>query len=96
MNKHARKELTDSTLNKLAMLLRSAGNRNSEGGIPIVVPADVAEHIHALAWDANQHIARKAVLGAPITTIAESNDRVVMEQHPNWDGPRYAKPPVTP
>jgi hypothetical protein len=67
MNKHARKELTDSTLNKLAMLLVTAGNRNSERGIPIVVPAELAEHIHALAWDANRNIARKARLDTAVT-----------------------------
>jgi len=67
MTKHERKRLTDVTITKLAMLLVTAGNRNSERGIPIVVPAELAEHIHALAWDANRNIARKARLDQAVT-----------------------------
>ena len=65
MNRHAQKRLTDATLIELEALLVTAGNRNSNGGIPIIVPRQMAEHIHALAHDATRHIARKAQLDQP-------------------------------
>jgi len=66
MNKHAQKRLTDATLIQLAALLVTAGNRNSHGGVPIIVPREMADHIHELAYHTTNHIARKAKL-EPVT-----------------------------
>jgi hypothetical protein len=67
VKKHIRQQKTDATITKLAMLLVTAGNRNSKGGIPVVIPRQLAEDIHALAWDANRHVARKAQLDTAVT-----------------------------
>lgn len=62
MNKHARKDLTESTLIALAAILTQAGYRYSTGGVSITIPRKVAEDITALAYDLNNHNARKAKL----------------------------------
>jgi hypothetical protein len=67
VNPNARKRLTDATLIALAARLVAAGNRNSDGGIPVVIPRQLAEDIHALAYDRSRHIARKARLDTAVT-----------------------------
>jgi len=67
VNNHARKRLTDATLIELAARLVAAGNRTTNGGIPVIIPPHMAENIRALAYDANRHIARKARLDQAVT-----------------------------
>ena len=62
VNKHERDRLTARTILILEGLLTTAGNRTSRQGIPIEVPSQTAEHIHALARDVLVHGARKARL----------------------------------
>jgi hypothetical protein len=67
VNPNARKRLTDATLIALAARLVAAGNRNSDGGVPVIIPRQLAEDIRALAYDRSRHIARKARLDTAVT-----------------------------
>jgi hypothetical protein len=67
MNKHEQKRLTDVTIIELAARLTAAGNRTSNGGIPVVIPAHLAKHISELAYRINNHTARKARLDQAVT-----------------------------
>lgn len=78
MNRHAAKRLTDATLIELAARLVAAGNRTSNGGIPVIIPAQMADNIRALAYDANRHIARKAQLADPPAPAGVKCDPALM------------------
>lgn len=67
MNRHAARRLTEKTIIELAARLKQAGNRTAgthgnPGGVPITIPHETAEAIHALAWDITRGIARAAEL----------------------------------
>jgi hypothetical protein len=67
VNPNARKRLTDATLIALAARLTAASHEHHLGGIPIVVPHQMAQDIRALAYDVLQHKARKARLDTAVT-----------------------------
>jgi len=67
VNPNARKRLTDATLIELAARLAVAEYRNSEGGVPVIIPKRMADDIRALAYDRSRHIARRARLDTAVT-----------------------------